>query len=91
MRAQNLQLQLETLATKGAVACDRFEEYQNGRGVASVVEAAEAFDRISAMGGKQTYLRQQIEMRVNGSKDRRLHVPRLVGIALRPLPGEAPG
>jgi hypothetical protein len=66
MRAQNLQLQLETLATKGAIACDRFEEYQNGRGVTSATEAAEALDRIMAMSGKQTYLRQQIEMRVNG-------------------------
>jgi hypothetical protein len=48
MRAQNLQLQLETLATRGAIACDRFEEYQNGRGVTSATEAAEALDRIVA-------------------------------------------
>eukprot|EP00966_Prymnesium_polylepis_P281938 6515240-Prymnesium_polylepis.1 len=66
MRAQNIQLLLETLATKGALACDRFEEYQNGRGVTSAAEAAQAVDQISAMSGNQTYLRQQIEMRVNG-------------------------
>ena len=66
MRAQNLQLQLETLASKGAIASDRFEEYQNGQGVISATEMVETLDRIQAMSGKQTWLRQQIEMRVNG-------------------------
>ena len=61
-RAQNLQLQLDLLATRGAVAIDRFEECQSGQGVSARdggrgVEAGLA--GILAVTNQQAFLRKQ--------------------------------
>jgi hypothetical protein len=66
MRAQNLQVQLDAIATKGAIACDRFEEYSNGQGYSTPAEAMAALRKVDALTGKRDFLRHQIEMRVNG-------------------------
>ena len=60
-RAQNLKIQLELLATKGAVAIDRFEEYQSGQGVS----ARDGGRGIGAAGlaGIQTVTNQQAFLR----------------------------
>jgi hypothetical protein len=49
-----------------AVACDRFDEYSNGQGYSTPAEAMAALNEIPALTGKHAFLRQQIEMRVNG-------------------------
>ena len=66
VRAQNLQTQLDSLATRGALALERFEEYSNGQAVSTPSELARALQQISSLSRQQAYLRQQIEMRVNG-------------------------
>ena len=66
VRAQNLQVQLDSLATKGALALDRFEEYANGQAVFTPAAVAAALAQIEALSKKQLFMRQQIEMRVNG-------------------------
>ena len=61
-RAQNLQLQLELLATKGAVAIDRFEEYQSGQGVSARDGGrgiAAGLAGIQAVTNQQAFLRKQ--------------------------------
>ena len=65
-RAQNLQCQLDALATKGSLGLERFQEYANGQAVFKPAEAAAALAKIDAQTNKQAFLRSQIEMRVNG-------------------------
>ena len=66
MRAQNIEAQLDALATKGALALERYDEYANGQSVSTPAEMASALSEIPALTNQQTYLRTQIEMRVNG-------------------------
>ena len=64
-RAQNLECQLDALATKGSRLLERFEEYRNGQGL-SLAAALVALSKIDALTNKQKFLRSQIEMRVDG-------------------------
>ena len=65
-RVENLEIQLDALATKGALALERFEEYSNGQGYSQPTEAMAALKAIPAASNQQLFLRRQIEMRVNG-------------------------
>eukprot|EP00966_Prymnesium_polylepis_P098484 2280399-Prymnesium_polylepis.1 len=65
-RAQNLQVQLDSLATKGALALTRFEEYASGQAAFTPLEVTATLAKIDALSNKQLFLRQQVEMRVNG-------------------------
>eukprot|EP00966_Prymnesium_polylepis_P184914 4285642-Prymnesium_polylepis.1 len=66
MRARNVETQLDALAKKGALALERYDEYANGQSVSTTTEMVAALGEIPALTHQQTFLRTQIEMRVNG-------------------------
>ena len=65
---QNLQLQLETLAKKGATALERFEAYttEPTRAVFEMAEVTRALSALPAVTNQVLFLREQIEMRSLG-------------------------
>ena len=65
---QSLQLQLETLAKKGATALERFEAYttEPTRAVFEMAEVTRALSALPAVTNQVLFLREQIEMRSLG-------------------------
>lgn len=74
MRAQNLELQIEALVEKGAIAVERFNAYAS-RAAKTLLEVSMALDDIEAGNGRLAYLREQIELRVLGFGWREFAVP----------------
>ena len=64
-REQNLQLQLEALAEKGAIAQERFDAYE-ARAVSTHAMAKQQVAGLPSATARVAYLREQIELRVLG-------------------------
>eukprot|EP00966_Prymnesium_polylepis_P147344 3403353-Prymnesium_polylepis.3 len=73
-RAQNLQLQLESLAEKGAIVVERFEAIE-ARAVSSFPVARAKVASMDAVAPQIAYLREQLELRVLGCGWSDLAVP----------------
>lgn len=73
-RSQNLLLQVDALAEKGAIAIERFNAYE-GRAARSWPEALRILESMQSVAAQMSYLREQIELRSLGLGWADLDVP----------------